>query len=282
MAAKCAVNAEVARRSSSSRAARPASNRRTARRSPRSDAVIGAIHPHGSQRSSTACRRRCSKRRPGQHLDVLALLRHYDLKERTKYYAGEEITTGGMLEYFSFPKLSDMLEDYDHLRRGRIPPRGRSPAAATDISDPTRAPPGAGIFHAVTLAPYSARGRRGRPLGRDQGARGGKEPRLLPPFHLQPRPTTTSWRARLVAARHGARLPRTVSSMGTCMARAPFMYQTIGHRPTPDLGQYTVPGAERLYLVGPFMHPGGGRLWRGPRDGDTDVRRSRRSISTRR
>jgi hypothetical protein len=24
------------------------------------------------------------------------------------------------------------------------------------------------------------------------------------------------------------------------------------------LGQYTVPGTERLYLVGPFQHPGGG------------------------
>lgn len=39
---------------------------------------------------------------------------------------------------------------------------------------------------------------------------------------------------------------------------APFFYQTVGHRPTSDLGQYTVPGIERLYLVGPFMHPGGG------------------------
>ena len=39
---------------------------------------------------------------------------------------------------------------------------------------------------------------------------------------------------------------------------APFFYQTVGHRPTADLGQYTVPGVERLYLVGPFMHPGGG------------------------
>jgi phytoene dehydrogenase-like protein len=39
---------------------------------------------------------------------------------------------------------------------------------------------------------------------------------------------------------------------------APFFYQTVGHRPTSDLGQYTVPGVERLYLVGPFMHPGGG------------------------
>jgi phytoene dehydrogenase-like protein len=45
---------------------------------------------------------------------------------------------------------------------------------------------------------------------------------------------------------------------GDMHGAAPFMYQTVGHRPTPDLGQYTVPGAERLYLVGPFMHPGGG------------------------
>ena len=35
-------------------------------------------------------------------------------------------------------------------------------------------------------------------------------------------------------------------------------YQSGAHRPTPELGQYTVPGVERLYLVGPFQHPGGG------------------------
>ena len=35
-------------------------------------------------------------------------------------------------------------------------------------------------------------------------------------------------------------------------------YQSGAHRPTPELGQYTVPGLERFYLVGPFQHPGGG------------------------
>jgi phytoene dehydrogenase-like protein len=39
---------------------------------------------------------------------------------------------------------------------------------------------------------------------------------------------------------------------------APYLYQSGGHRPTPDLAQYAVPGVERLYLVGPFLHPGGG------------------------
>jgi hypothetical protein len=39
---------------------------------------------------------------------------------------------------------------------------------------------------------------------------------------------------------------------------APYFYQSAGHRPTPDLGQFTVPGVDRLYLAGPFQHPGGG------------------------
>jgi phytoene dehydrogenase-like protein len=39
---------------------------------------------------------------------------------------------------------------------------------------------------------------------------------------------------------------------------APFFHQMNGHRPTPDLAQYTVPGVDTFYLVGPFMHPGAG------------------------
>jgi len=34
--------------------------------------------------------------------------------------------------------------------------------------------------------------------------------------------------------------------------------QIGGHRPTPELSQYAVPGAEGLYLAGTFMHPPGG------------------------
>ena len=40
---------------------------------------------------------------------------------------------------------------------------------------------------------------------------------------------------------------------------APFFHQMNGHRPTPDLAQYKVPGVDGFYLVGPFMHPGAGR-----------------------
>lgn len=33
--------------------------------------------------------------------------------------------------------------------------------------------------------------------------------------------------------------------------------QLLGRRPTPSLSDFTIPGIENTYLVGPFMHPGG-------------------------
>jgi phytoene dehydrogenase-like protein len=39
---------------------------------------------------------------------------------------------------------------------------------------------------------------------------------------------------------------------------AGLQHQFGAHRPTPELGRNTVPGIDRLYLVGPFQHPGGG------------------------
>jgi phytoene dehydrogenase-like protein len=55
-------------------------------------------------------------------------------------------------------------------------------------------------------------------------------------------------------------LERSSSSFvrGDIHGAAPFFHQMNGHRPTPDLAHYTVPGVERFYLVGPFMHPGAG------------------------
>ncbi len=56
---------------------------------------------------------------------------------------------------------------------------------------------------------------------------------------------------------HARNMPNSMVG-GDVHGVAPYFYQTGGHRPTPDLAQYTVPGIERFYLVGPFLHPGGG------------------------
>jgi phytoene dehydrogenase-like protein len=55
-------------------------------------------------------------------------------------------------------------------------------------------------------------------------------------------------------------MERTSSSFrrGDLHGVAATTYQSNAWRPTPELGQATVPGVERLYLVGPFQYPGGG------------------------
>jgi phytoene dehydrogenase-like protein len=45
---------------------------------------------------------------------------------------------------------------------------------------------------------------------------------------------------------------------GDVMGLGTFADQFLGGRPTSEFAQYRVPGIERLYLCGPFMHPGGG------------------------
>ena len=70
-------------------------------------------------------------------------------------------------------------------------------------------------------------------------------------------------------------MERTSSSFrrGDLHGIASTTYQYGAHRPTPDLGGNVVPGCERLYLVGPFQHPGGGVFGAGPRGRDARVRR---------
>jgi phytoene dehydrogenase-like protein len=57
-----------------------------------------------------------------------------------------------------------------------------------------------------------------------------------------------------------ADMERTSSTFrrGDLHGIASTTYQYGAHRPTPDLGMNKVPGCDRLYLVGPFQHPGGG------------------------
>ena len=182
---------------------------------------------------------------------------HYDLKERTKYLAGEEITRATMLEYFTYDRLSDLLDDFDYLRRRRIPPRPLTGGGDETHADPTRAPAGAGIFHAITMAPYNIEGHG---------------PAYWDEIKEQEADTNLGYFRRFISnlTDDNIIMRTTLSPLdmersspnsfvnGDMHGCAPFIYQTVGHRPTPDLGQYTVPGANRLYLVGPFMHPGGG------------------------
>ena len=225
---------------------------------PAKDGVIGAIHPHKLETFVKGLDASLYRRAKRVNTSTQSLfVSHYDLKERTKYLAGDEITRATMLEYFTFDRLGDLLDDFDHLRRKRIPPRRLLGGGDETHGDPSRAPAGAGIFHSITMAPYNIEGKGAAHWDEIKEEYAAETLRQYAPF------VSNLTSDNIIAATHWSPLDMERSSPnsfvnGDMHGCAPFMYQTVGHRPIPDLGQYTVPGAERLYLVGPFQHPGGG------------------------
>lgn len=222
------------------------------------DGVIGAIHPRVLSRFveglDDGVKERASRVNPSS---FSLFVSHYDLKERTKYRAGDEITSATMLEYFTFDKLSDLLDDFDHLRRGRIPPRPLTGGGDETHGDPSRAPEGAGIFHAITMAPYDPDGKGPEHWDDIKEEMADRNLEYYRQFISNLTDDNIIMRTTWSPLDMERSSPNSFVN-GDMHGCAPFLYQTMGHRPTYDLGQFTVPGVERLYLVGPFMHPGGG------------------------
>lgn len=222
------------------------------------DAVIGAIHPHRLRKFVDGVPDPVLKRAERATLGSFSLfVSHYDLKEQARYRVGQEVGRATMLEFMSTSKMSEMLDDFDELRRGRISKRRLLGGGDESINDPTRVPPGKGLFHGITFAPYE--------LAEGGPARWDEIKEQVADLSLDVyRQFVSNLTAENILARKVYSPLDLERSSPNSMVRgdvhgvAPFFYQTVAHRPTPDLGQYTVPGVDRLYLVGPFMHPGGG------------------------
>jgi phytoene dehydrogenase-like protein len=222
------------------------------------DGVIGAIHPWKLKEFVDGVPAPVLARAERVTLGTFTLfVSHYALKRRANFYAGEEVGRAVMCEYLLTSKLGEMLQDYDELRRGRVPKRPLIGGDDTSINDPSRVPPGAGLFHGICFAPYELAD--GGPSRWDE-IKEATAAELLGYYRQFCGNLTDD---NIVARKIYSPLDLERSSpnsmvRGDVHGAAPFFYQSGGHRPTPDLGQYKVPGVERLYLVGPFMHPGGG------------------------
>ncbi|HZF15927.1 MAG TPA: NAD(P)/FAD-dependent oxidoreductase [Steroidobacteraceae bacterium] len=222
------------------------------------DGVIGAIHPHKLRQFVDGIDAGILRRAERSTLGTFSLfVSHYDLREHARFHVTQDVGRATMLEFMTTSKLAEMLDDFDELRRGRISRRRLVGGGDESINDPTRVPPGKGLFHGITFAPYElAEGGASRwdeikeEVGNLSLATYRKYVANLTPENIVAR----SVHSPLDLERSS---PNTMVR-GDVHGVAPFFYQTGAYRPTPDLGQYTVPGVERLYLVGPFMHPGGG------------------------
>ncbi len=222
------------------------------------DAVIGALHPRVLRKFVDGVPEPVLRRAERVTPSTFSIhLSHYALAEKPRFRAGPEIGRATMLEMVATDRWQELLEDFDALRRGRLPARSLSAGGDPSINDPTRAPEGKGTFYGVTFAPYDLAD--GGPTRWDEIKAEVAEKGLA---HYRMFIENMD-DANLLAKTIYSPLDMERSSpnsfvRGDVHGCAPFFYQTMAHRPTPDLGGLTVPAVDRLYLVGPFMHPGGG------------------------
>ncbi len=219
------------------------------------DGVIGAIHPHDIGAFvagiDPAIARDAAKTEIGANC-VFTI--HAALDEPLKFKAGDHVGKAMMIELLP-PSLDHLRGHFDDLRYGRLPRHSLIGLGAPSNLDPSRAPAGKATMHAWDYVPYE------HPQGGHRHWDAAKKS-----FAEAMLETMSQYIANLpgaVAAYHAdtpVDMERTSSSFrrGDIHGIAPNAYQSGAHRPTPELGQYTVPGVERLYLVGPFQHPGGG------------------------
>ena len=222
------------------------------------DGVIGAIHPHRLRAFLEGVPEPVLDRAERATLAAFSIMvSHYDLKQQAQYYAGEDVGRAIMLEFMSSNTLSEMLDDFDALKRGRISERVLAAGGDESINDPSRVPPGRGMFHGITFAPYNLED--GGPARWDEIAEqmGDRSLAAYRKFIKNLTSDNIVKRTIVTPLDHARHMPNSMVG-GDVHGVAPYFYQTGGHRPTPELAQYTVPGVERFYLVGPFQHPGGG------------------------
>ena len=222
------------------------------------EGVIGAIHPMVMRRFVEGVPEAVLKRGERVSLAPFSLMvLHYDLKSRAEYHAGDSVKDAIMLELMADRNLEEMLDSFDELRRGRISRRVLGGGGDESWGDPTRVPPGRGMFHGITFAPYNLADGGAAKWDEIREQMGDRSEAHYRRFVKNLTSDNIVARKVVTPLDHARNMPSSMPQ-GDVHGVAPYFYQMAGHRPTPDYAQMTVPGVDRLYLVGPFLHPGGG------------------------
>ncbi|MBD3759320.1 NAD(P)/FAD-dependent oxidoreductase [Rhizorhabdus sp.] len=161
-----------------------------------------------------------------------------------------------ILTLFAPASLEAYLRLYDDIRYGDLP--GALAVCAYDHAqwDPSRAPAGGGTLDVVSFCPFELRngGASAWDEQKDDLQRQLHEIAVQICSNLdEPNIAGSAFHTPMDALRYSPTFQH-----GDVGGLAKFFFQIGGHRPTPELSQYAVPGAEGLYLAGAFMHPPGG------------------------
>jgi len=216
------------------------------------DAVIAALHPHDLGKMVDGLAPEVVKAANATQISEIGCITvHAALKHPLKFRAGSHVKAV-MIELLP-NKYDTIRKSFDSIRYGEFSSYPLVGLGSLTMFDPSRAPAGAATMHAWDYVPYQRADGRGWDDTKHHYVK-----RML--NHME---NFLDNLADNVLAYHSdspVDMERTSSSFrrGDLHGIASVTYQSGSHRPTPDLGSNVVPGCERLYLVGPFQHPGGG------------------------
>lgn len=218
--------------------------------------VIGQIHPwllgETVENLDAGLSRRAKATKAASYTLMSSM---YALKQAPRFNVPGEAARA-TLTFFAPASMEAYLRIYDDLRYGDLPKELVVCAYNHAQWDPTRAPEGGGALDVVCFCPFELR---------DGGSAAWDERKDEHQRYLHGMITRfcdnvdeenvagVVFHTPMDAMRYSPTFQN-----GDVGGVAKFFFQIGGHRPTPELAQYAVPGAEGLYLAGAFMHPPGG------------------------
>lgn len=224
--------------------------------------VIGAIHPHLlGEMVENVPDDIAARGKKVEPCAFGAINTHYALREAPRFKSSvidAGVAAGIELVPQSLQEFRELFDDfrYKRLHKGTIGAGGTLTVNVHTNHDATRAPDGGATLYLYSFVPYDL-------------ADGGAEKwdaikeEVADEMLESLRAFTTNMGPENILARHiesPLDMERSSASFqkGDLHGAGGYLHQHGSYRPLPELAQYKVPGIENFYLVGPFMHPGGG------------------------
>ena len=216
------------------------------------DGVIAALHPHDLGLMVDGIAPEVVKGASDTQISEIGCITlHAALNGPLKFRAGAHVRAV-MIELLP-NKYDTIRKSFDCLRYGEFSTYPLVGLGSLTMFDASRAPPGKATMHVWDYVPYQRADGRSWDDSKHHYVK-----RML--NHMENFLDNVAGNVVAYHSDSPVDMERTSSSFrrGDLHGIAAATYQSGAHRPTPDLGMNVVPGCERLYLVGPFQHPGGG------------------------
>jgi phytoene dehydrogenase-like protein len=217
------------------------------------DAVIGAIHPHDLGHMVDGVDPDVARAAEATQISTVACITvHAALEAPLRFRSGAPVQA--VMNELLPDRYEQLRRSFDDLRYDGLSQYPLIGFGSLSAFDPSRAPAGHATLHAWDYVPYE------RPDGRPwDDTKRDYATRMIE--HME-RFIANIGQEHILQYHCDSPvdMERTSPSFrrGDLHGIATTTWQSGAHRPTPELAQYTVPGVDRLYLVGPFQHPGGG------------------------